>query len=190
MFEAFLNGDRRRRARRNRFRYVLKIRRTVQPKFGPNQDIFIAQTREFPQGFLANQNREHLLRNGERRFELFRRIQGKLDIDGNDDVDVHIAHDTHRDIPEQPAIDERAAVDNDRRKYTGRRHACANGKLNVAPRHYMGLAGGYVSCYRPEWNWQIVEVMHVINVQQLLAKNQRQLLSLDKPLGQLQAAVP
>ena len=101
-----------------------------------DQDVIAIEAIDLSQCLLAQQNREHLLRDRDCRVEFVDAVQGVLDVDGDDDVDSHRLHDVNRQVLDQSAVDEQRATDADRREHGGHRHTGANRLREIALTHH------------------------------------------------------
>ncbi len=105
-----------------------------------------------------HQNRQHLLGDLDDRHQFLGRIQRKLDVNRNNDIDVHLLHDINGQIGGDATIDKQATVDVGWREYGRHRHAGSNGQGQVALSHDVSVPGFDIGRDRPERNRQLVEI--------------------------------
>ena len=137
---------------------------------------------------LVNQDGQHLFRNRDRRLQFLHRVERELDIDRDNDVNVHRPDDVDRQVADKPAINQQAIVELHRCQDARDRHAGTYCKCQIAPTHHVRVAGFKIRCDGAKWDRQLIEVLYVGHGQCQLAQYQVELLALNDAERQLECA--
>ena len=107
----------------DRFEDVSKIRRRERTEFGADQYVLCAKAFNLTQRLLADEDREHLLRDCQRGIQFLRTVERKLDVHGDNHVHIHFLHDVDAEVADKTAINKQPIANAYRGKHAGHRHA-------------------------------------------------------------------
>ena len=121
--------------------------------------------------------------------QLLARTQRGADVHDDGDIDAHFPRHVQRDVIGHAAVHQQPAVQFHRGEYGRNRHAGTDhlGQMAFAEHHF--FARGDVGGHGTERDGQLVEVTYVAAVGKHAFQQQRQVLALDHPQGQAEAAV-
>ena len=115
---------------------------------------------------------------------LLPRRQGLVEIYADDNICPHFPHDVYRNVPDNPAVDQKPAVQLHRGECSGHGHTgpCSISKPPAFDHHH--LAGLEVRGNSPVGDRQLVEIIYVRRMEHEHLKKHIDLLVLDQALGQ------
>ena len=99
---------------------------------GLDQNVLRSERLLLPVGVLAHQNRQHLIRDGQRRIELLARLQREAHVGDDQNVRAHGARHVDGQVLRESAVDQQAPVIIDRSEHARRGDAGAHRDRQVA----------------------------------------------------------
>ncbi|MNF63128.1 hypothetical protein D3C84_448220 [compost metagenome] len=140
-------------------------------------------------GVGAGHQGHRLVEHVHHRGQLLARAQRCADVHHYHAVDAHLAGHVHRDVVHHAAVHQQPAVHFHRGEHGGYRHAGADRLGQVAAAEHHLLAGGDIGGHGAEGDGQLVEVTGIAGMHQQTLQQQGEVLALDHPERQAQAAV-